>query len=62
MIPLMEIGIIRIKDMYYGSKYCSSCKYNRSCFMQAQIAHHNKVCIILDKVFEQEWKNENKLK
>ena len=48
--------------MYYGSKYCSSCKYNRSCFMQAQIAHHNKVCIILDKVFEQEWKNENKLK
>lgn len=46
--------------MYYGSKYCTSCKHNRSCFMQSQIYKHNNVCIIADNVFNKAWDKENK--
>lgn len=49
--------------MYYGSKYCDSCKYNRTCFSRNanlyDLIYDKSDCIIMEKIFEKEFNKEN---
>lgn len=48
--------------MYYGSRYCLECKFNRDCFSKAggwDPQHQNADCIIMEKIFEKEYRKEN---
>lgn len=44
--------------MYWGSRYCSDCKYNRNCYMNNNYGGKTE-CIILTEMFIKEYKKVN---
>lgn len=50
--------------MYWGSRYCAGCKYNRDCYMLNSnmygYGNNKNQCIIVRKAFEEIYRKENK--
>lgn len=50
--------------MYWGSNYCSGCKYNRTCYVQNLEPYEYGTkgnCIIARMIFEEKYRKENKI-
>ena len=49
--------------MYWGSRYCGGCKYNRDCYMLNSNPYgygsNRSECIIKNNMFEREYRKEN---
>lgn len=49
--------------MYWGSSYCTGCKYNRNCYMANNDLYGYIIkshCIIAENIFLEKYKEENK--
>lgn len=51
--------------MYWGSRYCGECKYNRQCYIlninPYEYDLNRSECIIKNKMFEREYRKENSM-